>query len=131
MVNVGVVVTVFVVGFFSGYWLDKLAPVFIGKQSTPKPAYLIAAWHTKEPEALGPFSDLVLPLAQKAGYQMLAIQPPVLLEGRWPYSGKLIVQQYDSMQALEAFWNSPSHAKAKQLRAGKVDSHFVLAVEAL
>lgn len=95
----------------------------------PKPAYLIAGWNELQPDRLKPFGEAVVPLARKAGLQGLAAAKAEVLEGQWPYSGIVIVQKYDSLQALRDFWNSPEHAEAKKLRAGLIESHFVLAVQ--
>ena len=70
-------------------------------------------------------------MAQKAGLKMLAASRAEVLEGEWPYRGIVIVQEYTSMDQLLNFWRSADHAEAKKLREGHVDSHFVIAVEAL
>lgn len=93
-------------------------------------AYLIAGWNILQPERSRPFGDAVVPLARRAGFQPLAAAPAQVLEGQWPYSGIVILQKYDSMQALQEFWFSPEHTEVKKLRDGLIDSHFVVAVEA-
>jgi uncharacterized protein (DUF1330 family) len=93
-------------------------------------AYLIASWEILHPDQLKPFDIAVVPLAKRAGYDLLAVANPQVLEGNWPYKGVLIVQKYTSMQTLLDFWRSPEHDAAKKLREGHVDSHFVVAVEA-
>lgn len=98
----------------------------------PVPAYLVASWDIlSPPEELKPFAEAAVPLAAKAGLRILADSKPRLLEGQWPYKGVLIVQEYTSMQALVDFWDSADHVAAKKLREGRIDSHFVVAVEAL
>ena len=96
----------------------------------PKAAYLIAAWQIKAPEHLQAFIEQVVPLAEKAGFELLANNTPQWLEGLWPYSGVVIVQRYSSMVALQAFWHSPQHQAIKVLPHHAIESHFVIAVEA-
>lgn len=95
------------------------------------PAYLVAGWSITSPDKVGPFTDAVIPLAEEAGFIMLAGKEPALLEGEWPYPGITIVQKYDSMEALKDFWNGAKHGEVKKLREGLIDSHFVIAVEGL
>jgi uncharacterized protein (DUF1330 family) len=98
----------------------------------PRRAYLVASWDIlSPPEELKPFSDAAVPLAQKAGLEMLAHAEPQVLEGEWPYKGVLIVQEYASMPALLDFWRSADHDAAKKLREGRIRSHFVVAVESV
>jgi uncharacterized protein (DUF1330 family) len=95
------------------------------------PAYLVASWNIVHPDQVKPFGEAVAPLATRAGFKMLAHTEPEVLEGSWPYSGVLIVQQYTSMDALLKFWRSADHTQAIKLREGHIDSHFVVAVEGM
>jgi len=107
---------------------DLLAMLKLRTQAEPH-AYLVVGWQINAPDKLEPFGEAVVPLANQAGFKMLAINDAHLLEGEWPYSGTLIVQQYDSMAALKAFWQSPEHREVIKLREDYIDSHFVVAVE--
>lgn len=98
--------------------------------STPQPVYLVAGWDFQHSERMRHFNDAVVPLAQKAGLQMMAVDKARVLEGKWPFGGVLILERYDSMQALKKFWYSKQHAEIKKLREGVISSHFVVAVEA-
>jgi uncharacterized protein (DUF1330 family) len=95
------------------------------------PAYLVASWEILQADRLEPFSEAVVPLAEKAGFEMLAAFPPQVLEGTWPERSTVIVQKYGSMDELLNFWRSAEHAEVKRLREGIIDSHFVIAVEAV
>jgi uncharacterized protein (DUF1330 family) len=97
----------------------------------PVPAYLVASWNIVHPDEVRPFGEAAVPLARKAGLKMLAHAEPEVLEGSWPYPGVIIVQEYTSMEELKKFWRSADHAEAIKLREGHIDSHFVVAVEAL
>jgi uncharacterized protein (DUF1330 family) len=95
-----------------------------------RPAYLLASWKVLSPEKLTAFGDTVIPLARKAGMEVLAADSKIeILEGNWPYKGALILERYDSMQALLKFWRSPANRAAQKLREGLVDSEFIVAIE--
>lgn len=124
------------------YWAGVIACFVLGlaagigyaKHETPNErtaAYLIASWEVLQADRLQPFSEAVVPLAEKAGFKMLAASPPQILEGRWPQRSNVIVQKYNSMDELFTFWHSAEHAEVKKLREGIIDSHFVIAVEAI
>jgi len=60
--------------------------------------------------------------------QILAGDPkPEVFEGSWPYEGALILDRYDSMQALLKVISGQSCGA--KLREGFVDSEFVVAIE--
>ena len=52
-----------------------------------------------------------------------------VLEGDWPFEGRLIVEKFASMDALLSFWNSPEYQAAKKLREGHIEANFIIAVE--
>jgi uncharacterized protein (DUF1330 family) len=124
--------SIIIATFFLGVALGAISTLHIVRNARPpgpKPAYLVASWDIPEPDKLEPFAARAVPLAQRAGLETLAFSDPEVLEGQWPYRGVLIVQKYNSMEALRRFWNSSEHTAAKQLRKGYVDSHFVVGVE--
>ena len=51
-----------------------------------------------------------------------------VLEGKWPYQGRVAVERFRSMKALLDFWNSPEYQKAKKFRS---EANFIIAVEAV
>jgi len=53
-------------------------PAGVGKE---RPAFLVASWDILHPEQLKPFADAVIPLAQRAGFEMLADAHAKVLEG--------------------------------------------------
>ena len=105
----------FIAGVLLGcfYGADTLSVSKAGPDRPP--AYLLAGWNVTKPKELGPFSELVVPLAEKSGFEMVAANPPKLLEGEWPYTGIVIFQRYDSLAALERFWHSEEHEEIKKL----------------
>ena len=51
-----------------------------------------------------------------------------VLEGTFPYKGRLVVEKYRSMKALLDFWKSPAYQEAKKHRN---EANFIIAVEAV
>ena len=85
------------------------------------------------PDQLGPYREAAVPLAEKAGMKVLAAgnsgSSVRVLEGEWPYQGRVVVEKFDSMDALLSFWNSPEYQAAKKLRERHVEVNFIIAVE--
>jgi uncharacterized protein (DUF1330 family) len=98
-----------------------------------KAAYLIASPSSapNAPERAAAYGKAAGPLAKAAGMQMLGsgegstIQ---VLEGTFPYKGRLVVEKYRSMKALLDFWKSPAYQEAKKNRN---EANFIIAVEAV
>ncbi|MCY4013877.1 MAG: DUF1330 domain-containing protein [Gammaproteobacteria bacterium] len=52
--------------------------------------------------------------------------------GEWPYAeGFVAIETFRSMDDFTAFWNSPGYQEAIELRKGKVELDFVVALEGL
>jgi uncharacterized protein (DUF1330 family) len=108
-------------------------PVAHAQGSGEKAAYLIASPSSapNAPERAAAYGKAAGPLAKAAGMQMLGsgegstIQ---VLEGTFPYKGRLVVEKYRSMKALLDFWKSPAYQEAKKNRN---EANFIIAVEAV
>ena len=79
-----------------------------------KAAYLIASPSSapNTPERAAAYSQAAGPLAKNAGMQMLAAgegSTIQVLEGTFPYKGRLVVEKFRSMKALLDFWKSPAY----------------------
>ena len=98
-----------------------------------KAAYLIASPSSapNTPERAAAYSKAAGPLAKNAGMQMLAAgegSTIQVLEGTFPYKGRLVVEKFRSMKALLDFWKSPAYQEAKKNRN---EANFIIAVEAV
>lgn len=98
-----------------------------------KAAYLIASPSSapNAPERAAAYSKAAGPLAKNAGMQMLAAgegSTIQVLEGTFPYKGRLVVEKFRSMKALLDFWKSPAYQEAKKNRN---EANFIIAVEAV
>ena len=117
---------VFLLGYAAASWQANA-------QSAP-PAYMIVSAEFLEPDKLGPYEEKAVPLAKQAGMVVVAQgasgSTVEVLEGDWPYKGAVVIEKYDSMDALLSFWNSPGYQEAKKLREGHVQTNFIIAVEA-
>ena len=117
-----------------GFVLGALVTASVGMAvagENSKPAYLVVGSRPVVGADMSAYRDAAVPLAQQAGLQILArdaVTPAQVLEGSWPYEGLLIVEQFDSMDAIMSFWHSDEYQAAKQLRAGKVELDFVVAI---
>src|SRR6516165_9887557 len=98
-------VSMFALGHFSASWTGSVALA----QSNPpaeKAAYLIAASSTVQasPERMAKYREAALPLARGAGLQILGGGEPgktlQVLEGKWPYQGRVGLEKFRSMKAL-------------------------------
>ena len=104
-----------------------------GGPSGEKVAYLIAASSPAPlaPERRAAYGKAAGPLARAAGVQLLGAGEGStihVLEGKWPYQGRVAVEKFTSMRALLGFWNSPAYQEAKKLRN---EANFIIAVEAV
>ena len=125
-------VSMFALGHFSASWTGSVARA----QSTPpaeKAAYLIAASSPVQasPERMAKYREAALPLARGAGLQILGGGEPgktlQVLEGKWPYQGRVGLEKFRSMKALLDFWNSPTYQETRKLRT---EANFIIAIEA-
>ena len=121
---------VFTLGHLSARWQGTVAHA----QGKPeKAAYLIAATNPTPapPEKMAKYSEAAGPLARQAGMQLLAGGVPgkptfELLEGTFPYQGRVAVEKFRSMKALHDFWHSEAYQTAKKNRT---EANFIIAVE--
>ena len=123
-------ITMFVLGHLSA---RVGVPVAHAQGGGEKAAYLIASPSTapNAPERAAAYSKAAGPLAKAAGMQMLGSgegNTIHVLEGTFPYKGRLVVEKYRSMKALLDFWKSPAYQEAKKLRN---EANFIIAVEAV
>jgi uncharacterized protein (DUF1330 family) len=126
-------VAVFALGHVSARWHDGVAHA----QTNPpveKAAYLVAASNPvpAPAESMAKYREAAGPLARQAGVKLLgagaAGSTLQVLEGKWPYQGRVAVERFRSMKALLDFWNSPEYQKARKFRS---DANFIIAVEAV
>jgi uncharacterized protein (DUF1330 family) len=100
-----------------------------------KAAYLIAATSPVQAPAenVAKYREAAVPLARQAGMEVLgagmAGSTLQVLEGKWPYQGRVVVERYSSMKALLDFWNSAEYQQLRKLRT--TEANFIIAVEAV
>jgi uncharacterized protein (DUF1330 family) len=133
LVYVMSLVAVFALGHFSAQWRGSVAHAQ-GNGSGEKAAYLIAATSNVQapPDKMAKYREAAGPLAKQAGMQLLGAGEPgkptlQVLEGKFPYQGRVAVEKFRSMKALTDFWNSQAYQEAKKNRT---EANFIIAVEA-
>jgi len=122
---------VFALGHLSARWSGTVAHA---QDKPEKAAYLIAATSPTPapPEKMAKYSEAAGPLARQAGMQLLAGGVPgqrtfEVLEGTFPYQGRVAVEKFRSMKALHDFWHSEAYHTAKKNRT---EANFIIAIEA-
>lgn len=96
-----------------------------------KPIYLVVNAEVRNDEALEPYRQQAVPLAEAAGLEILGSGEIALMEGDWNHFPNLTLEKFDSKAALHKFWYSPEYQQAKKLREGHLDIQFIVAVEGL
>ena len=96
------------------------------------PAYVLVSGRVVNEDGLEAYGEAAGPLAQAAGIEVLArgdTSTVHVMEGEWPFDGFVVVERFRSMDDFLSFWQSPGYQQAIELRAGKVELDFVVAVE--
>ena len=94
-----------------------------------KPVYLVVSAEVRNEEALEPYRQQAVPLAEAAGLEILGSGEIELMEGDWDHFPALTLEKFDSKAALHEFWYSPEYQQAKKLREGHLDVQFIVAIE--
>jgi uncharacterized protein (DUF1330 family) len=125
-------VAMFALGHLSAHFKDSVAYAQ-AKPGAEKAAYLVAATSPAPlaPERRAAYGKAAGPGAREAGVQLLGAGEGTtihVLEGKWPYQGRVAVERFRSMKALLDFWHSPAYQEAKKLRN---EANFIIAVESV
>ena len=123
----------------TGLALGLLWPSVAQEQSPPPTgeplAYVLVSGRVVDDTGLAAYGEAAGPLAQAAGINVVARAETAnvrVMEGEWPYAdGFVAIETFRSMDEFTAFWNSPGYQEAIELRKGKVELDFVVAVEGL
>jgi len=123
----------------TGLALGLLWPSVAQEQGSPPPgdplAYVLVSGRVIDDTGLAAYGEAAGPLAQAAGINVVARAEAAnvqVMEGEWPYGdGFVAIETFRSMDDFKAFWNSPGYQEAIELRKGKVELDFVVALEGL
>ena len=96
-----------------------------------KPIYLVVSAEVRNEEALEPYRQQAVPLAEAAGLEILGSSEVELMEGEWDHFPALTLEKFDSKAALHKFWYSAEYQQVKKLREGHLDIQFIVAVEGI
>ena len=96
------------------------------------PAYVLVSGRVLDQDGLAAYGEAAGPPAQAAGIEVLArgdASTVQVVEGEWPFDGFVVVERFRSMDDFLSFWQSPGYQQAIELREGKIELDFVIAVE--
>jgi len=94
------------------------------------PAYMVVQARITDPVQFNVYVQAVQPVIAAFGGRLLGRgNPPVVLEGDWPWQ-TLGVLEFESVEAAERFWHSPEYRKVKALRDFAADFQVVVAAPA-
>ena len=99
------------------------------RMKSSKPVHLVVSAKVRNEQALEPYRQQAVPLAEAAGLEILGSGEIELMEGDWDHFPALTLEKFDSKAALHEFWYSPEYQQAKKLRDGHLDVQFRVAVE--
>ena len=116
-----------VIALVAGIGLGIAIHIFIMKNR--KPVYLVVSAEVRNEEALEPYRQQAVPLAEAAGLEILGSGEIELMEGDWDHFPALTLEKFDSKAALHKFWYSQEYQQAKKLREGHLDVQFIVALE--
>lgn len=123
----------------TGLTLGLLWPSVAQEQSPPAAgeplAYVLVSGRVIDNTGLDAYGEAAGPLAQAAGINVVARAETAnvrVMEGEWPYAeGFVAIETFRSMDEFTTFWNSHGYQEAIELRKGKVELDFVVALEGL
>ena len=116
-----------VIALVAGIGLGIAIHIFMMKNI--KPVYLVVSAEVRNEEALEPYRQQAVPLAEAAGLEILGSGEIELMEGDWDHFPALTLEKFDSKAALHKFWYSQEYQQAKKLREGHLDVQFIVALE--
>ena len=96
-------------------------------------AYVVVGGRMIDASGLDAYGEVAGPPARAAGIELLARSDGEglhLVEGTMPTEGSIAVERFRSLDDFLGFWNSPEYQEAIELRKGKVELDFVVALEA-
>ena len=96
------------------------------------PAYVLVSGRVLDEDGLAAYGEAAGPPAQAAGIEVLArgdASTVQVVEGEWPFDGFVVVERFRSMDDFLSSWQSPGYQQAIELREGKIELDFVIAVE--
>jgi uncharacterized protein (DUF1330 family) len=103
-----------------------LVPPLGAWQPGPKKAYLVVLADITDPAQYAEYAKLSPGiLAAHGGKYLARAGRAEVLEGA-PFSGRVVVAEFPSYAAAQAFYASPEYTRARALRAGAAEARFVI-----
>lgn len=91
-------------------------------------AYMIVTATIADRDAfIAGYGQAAAALVEKFGGRYVLRAPGAeLLEGQFGAGASIVISEWPSKEAAQAFWNSPEYAEAKKLRAGLAECQVLL-----
>lgn len=93
-------------------------------------AYIITSIDVHDPETYATYREKARAVLRSFRIRSHILspleEPPVVLEGEAP--GHLVVMEFDSMEEIDRFYNSPEYQEAVPYRQASATTHYVIAV---
>lgn len=90
------------------------------------PAYVIVDSRVTNPEGMKPYADKVREtIAAHGGRPLVSTSNIAVKEGDWTPT-RMIVLQFDSVEAAEGWYNSPEYQEILPYRLDNTDDRFVI-----
>ena len=95
-------------------------------------AYMIVFAHVTRPQDFKAYSTQTAQLLPQFGGQYITIgRQADVLEGEFGQGMSVVISQWPSREAVDAFWNSESYQELKKLRAGCGTFHVTVVEDLL
>lgn len=95
-------------------------------------AYLVTAIDVHDPETYAKYREKAVaalePFNRTSLVRSPLDEPPVVYEGSSP--GHIVVMEFDSMEDIDAFYNSPAYQEALKYRQAAATTHYLMALNA-
>jgi uncharacterized protein (DUF1330 family) len=93
-------------------------------------AYLVTAIDVHDPETYAKYREKAVAALEPFNKKSLVKSPldeaPVVYEGTSP--GHVVVMEFDSMEDIDRFYNSPEYQEALKYRQAAATTHYLMAM---
>ena len=89
--------------------------------------YLVVEAKVTDPEAYARYRTLAATaVAQFGGRYLVRGGPAEILEGPWTAPERLVIIEFDSVEQVKAFYDSPAYRAARAERAGAAEMNMLV-----
>ena len=123
-----------IVAIFFAFYLGWVAAGYYrvneSKRDKEHPVIGIYSGVIHDEQKIKDYQKVAIPLAEKAGLRVLGhSEVPEVIEGAWPYSGFIVIEQFASRKAWQEYRESEAYQEAKRIRDTALKMDFVVAID--